>query len=247
MAVIHGGPGAAGEMAPVARELSSGYGVLEPFQTATSVEGQIAELKTILVNNGDFPITLVGFSWGAWLSFMLAADYPEIIKKLILIGSASYEEKYTAKIYETRLNRLSEEDKMEAGSLSEILENPALEDKGAAFARFGKILSKADAYNPIAYESEIIDWRFDIFEGVWKDAAELRKSGKLLEIAKRITCPVVAIHGDYDPHLAEGVQKPLSASLKDFKFVLIEKCGHMPWIEREARDKFYEILKQELR
>lgn len=39
LAVIHGGPGAGGEMAPVARELASARGVLEPIQTATSLEG----------------------------------------------------------------------------------------------------------------------------------------------------------------------------------------------------------------
>ena len=38
VAVVHGGPGAPGEMAPVARELSSFRGVLEPLQTATTVE-----------------------------------------------------------------------------------------------------------------------------------------------------------------------------------------------------------------
>jgi len=37
VAVIHGGPGAPGEMAPVARELSSVSGVLEPLQTATTI------------------------------------------------------------------------------------------------------------------------------------------------------------------------------------------------------------------
>jgi len=33
VAVIHGGPGAGGEMAPVVRELASDCGVLEPIQT----------------------------------------------------------------------------------------------------------------------------------------------------------------------------------------------------------------------
>ncbi len=46
VAVIHGGPGAPGEMAPVSRELASGWGVLEPLQTAESLEGQIEELKS---------------------------------------------------------------------------------------------------------------------------------------------------------------------------------------------------------
>jgi len=57
---------------------------------------------------------------------------------------------------------------------------------------------------------------------------------------------VVALHGDYDPHPAEGVQKPLAATLKNFRFILLEKCGHKPWIERQSRDKFYAILKEEL-
>ena len=61
VAVIHGGPGAAGEMAPVARELASGWGVLEPLQTAASLEGQVEELKTFLSEQGDLPVTLTAF------------------------------------------------------------------------------------------------------------------------------------------------------------------------------------------
>ena len=84
IAVIHGGPCAPGEMAPVARELSADWGVLEPLQTAASVEGQIEELHGVLNDNADLPVVLVGFSWGAWLGFMLAALYPAFVRKLIL-------------------------------------------------------------------------------------------------------------------------------------------------------------------
>ena len=65
VAVIHGGPGAPGEMAPVAREFACGWRVLEPLQTAASIEGQIDELKTVLKKNADLPVTLIGYSWGA--------------------------------------------------------------------------------------------------------------------------------------------------------------------------------------
>jgi pimeloyl-ACP methyl ester carboxylesterase len=57
---------------------------------------------------------------------------------------------------------------------------------------------------------------------------------------------VVAIHGDYDPHPSEGVREPLSRTLRDFRFVLLRNCGHKPWIERAARDEFYEILRKQL-
>ena len=246
VAVIHGGPGAAGEMAPVARKLASGRGVLEPLQTAASLRGQIDELKTVLENNGDLPITLIGFSWGAWLSFIFAADYPEFVEKLMLVGSGPFEEAYSAEIQQTRLARLSDEDRTEADPLIRALGYPASQGGSTSFARLGALLSKADAYDPIRYESGLVDYRLDIFQSVWKEAAELRRSGKLLGLGKKITCPVVAIHGDYDPHPAEGVQKPLSAVLKDLRFILLNNCGHMPWIERQARDEFYRILEAEL-
>jgi len=59
VALLHGGPGASGEMAPVARELSADWGVLEPLQTAASVEGQIEELHGVLNDNADLPVILV--------------------------------------------------------------------------------------------------------------------------------------------------------------------------------------------
>ena len=247
IAVIHGGPGAPGYMAPVARELAVSRGVLEPLQTATSLEGQVEELKTVLENEGVLPVTLIGFSWGAWLSFIIAARYPAIIKKLILVGSGPYEEKYATEIQETRLSRLSDEERTEFESIFRILDDPASKNKDTAFARLGALASKADAYDPEIDKSEEIDCRVDIFQSVWPEASKLRSSGKLLELGNDIKCPVVAIHGDYDPHPAEGVQKPLSAILKSFRFIPLKNCGHKPWVERQARDDFFRILKEELR
>ncbi|MCG7853028.1 MAG: alpha/beta hydrolase, partial [Methanosarcinaceae archaeon] len=76
VAVIHGGPGAAGEMAPVARELAPVCGTLEPLQTSASIDGQVRELQTILKTHGDIPVILVGHSWGAWLSFIFTSRHP---------------------------------------------------------------------------------------------------------------------------------------------------------------------------
>ena len=250
IAVIHGGPGAGGEMAPVARQLASGWSVLEPIQTATSLEGQVEELRAVLGNHGNLPVTLIGFSWGAWLSFIVAARYPAIIKKLILVGSGPYEEKYVARLQETRLNRLSEEGRTEFESIIRTLGDPAIEDKDMLLARLGALASKTDEYDPIideSDESDSVGSQSDVFQSVWKDAAELRRSGKLVELGKHIKCPVVAIHGDYDPHPAEGVQEPLTAILERFRFILLKNCGHMPWIERQARDEFYRTLREELR
>lgn len=246
VAVIHGGPGAPGEMAPVARELSTARGILEPLQTATTVEGQVQELKDVLESKGNLPVTLIGFSWGAMLCFIFAAHHPSFVKKLIFIGSGAYEDKYTTNIINTRLSRLSEKERDKALSLMNVLNNPVIDDKNTPMAQLGKLIFKADSYSPLPLGNETLECQYDIYQTVWEQARELRSSGKLLDLGRRIQCPVVAIHGDYDPHPAEGVKEPLSHILKEFRFILLEKCGHYPWIERNARDRFYNILKNEI-
>ena len=245
--VVHGGPGAGGEMAPVARELASEWGVLEPIQTEKSVESQIRELAYIINAHAHLPVALVGFSWGAWLTWIFAARYPSRVQKLILIASGPFDERYAIEIQKTRLHRLGEEERREVETLLAVLDRPVSEERAFLFARIGMLLSKADAYDPLSNESEQIDYRLDIFQSVWGEAATLRRDGTLLRLGRQITCPVSAIHGDFDPHPAEGVEKPLSGILKNFRFFLLKKCGHRPWVERQGRTEFYRILKAELR
>jgi pimeloyl-ACP methyl ester carboxylesterase len=246
LAVIHGGPGAPGEMAPVAKELSASGGVLEPFQTAVTLEGQVVELRTVLEEHGNQPVILIGFSWGAMLSFIFTARHPQFVKKLILIGSGPYEEKYAANIKRTRINRLGKQDWEDFIRLAEALKDPSAKNQGETLCSFGKLISKADAYDPLPYKDELLKCSYESFKGVWGEADELRSRGKLLELGKEICCPVVAIHGDYDPHPFEGVREPLSRVLKNFRFILLEKCGHKPWIEREAKESFYTLLRNEI-
>ena len=249
IAVIHGGPGAGGEMAPVARVLAARWGVLEPLQTATSLQGQVQELQAVLKDHGDLPVTLIGYSWGAWLSTIVAARYPASARKLILVGSGPYEHRYLAGIHQARLDRLDETERAEFEALIGTLDDPAAKDKDAAFARLGALASKTDQVDPFPEEpegSQEAGEPSNAFHGVLQEAQKWRKSGKLLQLAARIRCPVVAIHGDHDPHPAEGVREPLSRLLGDFRFYLLARCGHKPWIERQARDRFYAILTDEL-
>ena len=245
VALIHGGPGAAGEMKPVAEELSKGFGVLEPFQTADSIGGQVEELRRILARHTVMPVYLVGYSWGAWLSYLVAATHPEIVKKLILVGSGPFEAKYAPDIFSTRLGRLNEREKKEAEILLKKLQGQESNDSDE-LEKFGALTSKADSYKPMRDGNVNIEVRQDIFLNIWPEASKLREKGKLLKLGEKIACPVVAIHGDYDPHPANGVKEPLARVIKDFRFILLKNCGHKPWIEKEAKDKFYEILKKEL-
>lgn len=246
--VIHGGPGAAGEVKPVAQRLALTCGVIEPYQTKFSVDEQAEELLEQINKYCDTPVTLIGFSYGAWLAFIFSARYPGIVKKLILVSSGSFDEIHNINMLDKRLSRLTVTEAEEARKLLEIISDTENKDIENGFKRFGSLLSKADTYGemPGIAEAEIV-FRADIHQSVWNDAKELRRTGKLLEFGKHIKCPVTAIHGDYDPHPADGVEEPLKEILPDFKFILLEKCGHTPWREKYAGEKFFEILNEELK
>jgi pimeloyl-ACP methyl ester carboxylesterase len=127
------------------------------------------------------------------------------------------------------------------------LDDPHAAGRDAALARMGELFGKTDAYDLIPHENEGLPPQYDIHMRVWSDAEAYRRSGEMLALGRNIRCPVVAIHGDYDPHPAEGIQKPLAGVLRDFRFVLLPHCGHEPWLERQAREPFYRVLREALR
>lgn len=242
--LVHGGPGGGGEMAPVAIELSQQRGVIEAFQTKASVEGQTSELKDIIESVAGPPVALLGWSWGAWLAYLTAARFPHLVRKLFLISSGPFDERYARRILTTRLSRLGENESARVQallkSLSETGEDPA------ALQELGALFERADSYEAVPDSALEISVRQDIYQSVWPEAAELRRNGELLNMGESIACPVVAIHGDYDPHPAEGVERPLAQAIKDFRFVLLERCGHAPWRETHARNAFYAAVEAEL-
>jgi pimeloyl-ACP methyl ester carboxylesterase len=246
IAVLHGGPGAPGEMAPVARELSRLRGVLEPLQTADTLEGQVRELSAVLKARAALPAVLIGFSWGAWLGYILAARHPQLVAKLILVGSPPFEHPYAARIEAVRMSRLSEEEQREAKRTLKRLEDISGQSHQKSLARLGRIFAKTDTLRPLPAVDETIKLEFNVYRAVWRTAAEMRRRGDLLELGKRIRCPVAAIHGDYDPHPADGVRIPLGKVLADFRFLLLPDCGHTPWREQDARETFYQLLNKEL-
>jgi pimeloyl-ACP methyl ester carboxylesterase len=156
------------------------------------------------------------------LGAIVAAEHPKLVRKLVLVSSGPFDPKYADAVTGTRRARLTR-DAFERGDFA-----------------------GADAYDPIEAWAEI-GLELAVFQDVWAEASYLRSSGGLLAAVARIRCPVVAIHGDHDPHPAEGVREPLSRLLDDFTFHLLDRCGHEPWNERHARDGFFELLTRECR
>ncbi len=243
-ALVHGGPGARGEMAPVARELSKNYGVIEPLQSLSPVKGLLHELSKAVAPYK--PMVVIGHSWGAWLSFLFASEYPDYIRKLIMVGSAPFTEKYAPVIMRTRFDRLDEDSRYLLSKLQAELAVENTGRKSPAMDEFDRLIAKTDNFDPLPLEFNPVKFDPASYKKIWPEAEELRKKGSLLEAGRNIKCPVTAIHGDYDPHPADGVRIPLEGIISNFEFIELEKCGHTPWIEKYAREPFFQILKTEI-
>lgn len=244
--VLHGGPGAPGSAGSLAETLGKEYHVLEPFQSADSVQGQIRELEGYIDKYAQIPVILIGHSWGAWLAFLFAAHYPEKVQKLILVAAGPFVEKYAPSVIKTRLNRLIPADRKKYDQWISQWDQLNLPDKKFCLKELGALMLKADGYDLEIRKQSISDYQPGVFEKVWHEASCLRSTGKLLEVGKKIKCHVTAIHGDYDPHPWKGVKKPLQKILADFDFYLLEKCGHEPWMEKQAKEEFYRILLRDI-
>lgn len=244
--LVHGGPGAAGTMAAVAKKISVNRGVIEAIQTRSSIKDLLVELHGLVTLHGLPPLTLIGHSWGAWLSILFASKHPNLVNKLILVASGPLEEKYAEKIMETRMKRLNEKD---AATLTRLMHTIKLADasqQDAIFLEIAELTRKADAYQHDGTQYPYAAFNYRNFESVWSEAERKRTSGELLSAAGKVSCPVVAIHGDYDPHPSLGVKLSLEKKIKDFRFIPLAKCGHEPWSELSAKDLFYKILEQEI-
>jgi pimeloyl-ACP methyl ester carboxylesterase len=255
VAVLHGGPGAPGSAAAVARELARDMGVLEPLQTRDSVEGQIEELRLTIDAHGDPPVTLVGHSWGAMLGVLFAARHPNSVAKLILVGSGPMESHYAEGIMPTRLSRIPEADRGEARRLMDRLSSGDFQQ--SELDRLGVLMGCTDTYESLPEadngslppaDDGAVDLSFQprVHERVWAEAAKLRSEGGFVRAVRAVRCPVAAIHGDYDPHPAEGVKEPFAAHAPGFRFHLLSQCGHEPWRERHAHAEFFRVLRDEL-
>jgi pimeloyl-ACP methyl ester carboxylesterase len=247
VAVLHGGPGAPGYMAPVARELSKKRGILEPLQTRDSLEGQIYELKGQLMDHADLPVVLIGSSWGAVLALFIAAGHKELVSKLVLIGSAVFDRNNSSRIEGIRLGRLSEAERKRYYELTAELENAPAERQNELAEEWGNIFFRTDVYDPLTTDLETLEIQLDLNRKVWSDFAIIRdKPGLLKKKFSKIKIPTLVIHGEYDPHPIEGIRPFLEECISNTNFHIFPLCGHYPWIERHARESFFEILEKEI-
>jgi pimeloyl-ACP methyl ester carboxylesterase len=224
--VLHGGPGAPGHMAPVARGLADLYRVLEPFQRASgdeplTVAKHIADLHELIqLHVRDSPPALLGSSWGAMLALAYAATHPDSAGPLILVGCGTFDLVARARMQETIRLRLKHQIR---------------EDE-----RFVRLY----CYDPFPGPSEEEKLDPGAQQETWNDMLRLQAEGVYPAAFRAIRVPVLMLHGAFDPHPGKLIHAGLQPFVPQIEYHEWEHCGHYPWLEKATADKFFSFVRE---
>lgn len=243
LAVVHGGPGALGSLACVAEALEGSFGVLEPLQSKYSVEALTLELAAQLREYAGGPIPVLGHSWGALLALLCAARFPQLVERLILVGCPPLEDRYVSQIGERRLKNLDPGEQERFRDLLCKLEAPGENHKDALLRELGNLVSRADNFAPLPSPENTLHPDGEMYASIWPEAAAMRSRGEFLRLLPKLSCPLLVLQGEGDPHPLEGVTEPLAKNYVHFSARSFPRCGHSPFLEQYAREEFYQLVR----
>ncbi len=241
--LLHGGPGAPGYLAPLARDLSDAFHVLEPFQrrrgtAPLTVARLVADLHELCEERSGRPV-IAGHSWGAMLALAFAAAYPRAARALVLIGCGTFD----AESREAMLARRDERLAPEARTALEKL-GDAIDDPDEHLRALGNLLLPAYSYAPMVTSLDVAACDARGHEDAMADMLRLQDQGVYPAAFAAVRVPVLMLHGAADPHPGRLIRRSLQPYLPQLEYREWERCGHYPWLEAEARTEFLDELRR---
>jgi pimeloyl-ACP methyl ester carboxylesterase len=239
--VLHGGPGAAGHMAPVARGLAASYGVIEPFQRGSggerlTVARHVADLHQIInVHAPRRHPVLLGSSWGAMLALAYAAAHPGSTGPLILVGCGAFDPVARAELQRNIAERMSDDIRAQLKCEEKLNPDESLKARARA-------MLPVYACDLLAspHEDDQVDAQAN--HETWDDMMRLQAEGAYPAAFAAIKVPVLMVHGAFDPHPGRLIFESLRPHLPQLEYREFERCGHYPWLERTTADSFFSLV-----
>jgi pimeloyl-ACP methyl ester carboxylesterase len=243
VAVIHGGPGAPGYMAPLARTLATTCQVLEPFQRNSgdeplTVARHVADLHDVLMSRStNRQAALVGHSWGAMLALAYAAEHTERVASIVLIGCGTFDVAARERFRAILNSRMDDTLRHRVEHL--VADYPDPNERLRRRAELTLPLYSCDVH-PTDAGFEACDAR--AHQETWDDMMRLQTAGIYPRAFQAIRVPVIMLHGAADPHPGQMIRASLEPYLRQLEYVEWDRCGHYPWLEPAAREDFFRTL-----
>ena len=238
--LLTGGPGFAGTyFEPLAAELSTDFRVVLPDQRGSGrskVDSYeqgfdfatfVADLEAVRVALDLERWSLVGHSWGGLLSMAYAAEHPDRVVSLGLVGSAGIDASFWATYQGNLMKRLDADSMTELGSLRPT--GQTLDDMAEYSRAANRIMAAAMVADASLVERLRADFTPDNFNPrVALSMREMQSYDLRPKLAgwKR---PTLLLQGDQDPigmDTAERTAEVLGGTIHVF-----EGVGHMSYLE----------------
>ena len=241
--VLHGGPmsdttgGLIAALPPGLHTIRYQQRGIEPSTTAGpfDVESHVADAIRVLDAFELEQALVIGHSWGGHLAYHLAAAHPERLLGLVAIdplgavGDGGWPD-LDRGIFE----RLAA-DSPEAAARAQLLDERAMAGEGTQ-AELDESFGLAWPYyfaDPAGAPPPPADVRLNVplYAGV-VESVHAHFAARTLELALRaFERPVLIVHGRDDP-LPWQASEATAALLPNAELVVVENCGHFPWLER---------------
>lgn len=242
--VLHGGPGAPGSAAPLARGLAADFRVFEPWQrgssdTPLSVAVHISDLHQLIRDRcGKVPPALIGESWGAMLALAYAARHPEHIGPIVLVGCGTFAQNARDELIRIRRQRIFDYIRKHPEHRSDL--KLSMEDQVMKWHHM------TDSYHPETGSSaDLAAEPFDLkaHTETWADMMRCQNEGRYPRSFTAIRSAVLMLHGAYDPHPGPMISDHLKQYIPHLEYQELAKCGHSPATEKFAKHDFFRILR----
>ena len=242
--LLHGGPGICDYLSGsvMGSWLARGHTVIGYDQrgcreSASSgpftVEANLADLEAIRRHLNVEQVDLIGHSWGGLLGLFYAAAFPERVARLTLIGTIGPRRGWEEAFQNTIDRRHSDAQRRRLARIdAEIARRRDRAEREELYRRrFNVALPSymAPAHRDTPMEIESYSRRVNLETMADVHRSRYADSSWESGLAK-LAGPITMIHGSQDP-VPWSVVEDIQQLLPQARAILLEDCGHFPWLE----------------
>lgn len=210
--------------------------------TTFNVPLLVSDLEELRKEFGIEKLNIIGHSWGGLLAMYYAVQYPENVKRLILVDAAPVNSDLLIASYKKQIDMFKTDEWEYVQSLwnsKEYLEgNPDVHNEAMRLSE-GTVFSNKeviDDYMKVAAFNETTAKNAVLLNDL---ATKMKLNINVQNKLSRIKCPTLLINGKDDFIVQEAVELANQLILNS-ETVFIENAGHYPFIENKV-DFFNEI------
>jgi proline iminopeptidase len=241
LVLAHGGPGMSDNLGAVAGMVDDVATVHRFDQRACgrsagqgagqTVASAVADLEGLRSHWGHDRWVVGGHSWGAALGLFYALAHPERTRAVVYLSGPGVPPPPERPRARSRQERLSPSEWDELTRLR----SAAQAGDAAAAARIAHLMWRSDFSDPAKVPDFAVDPLFafpcnvEAGEALRRSADERLRAG-LADEVRRLTVPVLVLHGDDDP-LPVECAIDLADRLPSAQLTVLDGVGHTPWLE----------------